>query len=86
METRKRVLGQEHPDAPTSTANLALTFWNQGRWKEAEELEVQVIETFKRVLSQEHQDALTSMANLSSTFWSQGRWKKPKSCLCRSWR
>jgi len=30
--------------------NLASTFWNQGQWKEAEELEAQVIETKKRVL------------------------------------
>ena len=30
--------------------NLASTYWNQGRWKEAEELNVQVRETRKRVL------------------------------------
>ena len=50
METRKRVLGEEHPDTLTSMANLASTYRNQGRWKEAEELEVQVMETRKRVL------------------------------------
>jgi Tetratricopeptide repeat len=38
METRKRVLGKEHPDTLTSMANLASTYGNQGRWKEAEEL------------------------------------------------
>ena len=51
-ETRKRVLGEEHPDTLTSMANLASTFWNQGRWKEAEELFVQVMETTKRVLGE----------------------------------
>ena len=76
METRKRVLGQEHPDTLASIDNLALTFWNQGRWKEAEELEVQVVETRKRVLGQEHPDTLTSIAILASTFWNQGRWKE----------
>ena len=30
-------------------ANLASTFWNKGRWDEAEELDVQVMETRKRV-------------------------------------
>jgi len=35
---------------------------NQGRWKEAEELEVLVMETTKRVLGEEHPDSLTSMA------------------------
>jgi hypothetical protein len=64
METRKRVLGEEHPDTLTSMANLASTYRNQGRWKEAEELEVQVMETRKRVLDDEHPDTLTSVANL----------------------
>ena len=54
MEAFKRVLGQEHPSTLTSMANLASTFWSQGRWKEAEELEVQVMETSLRVLGQEH--------------------------------
>jgi hypothetical protein len=31
-------LGPEHPSTLTSMANLALTFWNQGRWTQAEEL------------------------------------------------
>ncbi|KAF2676779.1 hypothetical protein K458DRAFT_396668, partial [Lentithecium fluviatile CBS 122367] len=73
METRKRVLGEEHPDTLTSMANLASTFWNQGRWKEAEELFVQVMETRKRVLGEEHPNTLTSMANLASTYRNQGR-------------
>jgi hypothetical protein len=53
--------------------NLASTFWNQGRWKEAEELEVQVMETRKRVLGQEHPSTLTSMNNLAWTLKSHGR-------------
>ncbi|KAK7177352.1 Kinesin light chain 5 [Paraphaeosphaeria sporulosa] len=76
IETRKTVLGEEHPDTLTSMANLASTYRIQGRWKEAEELEVQVMETFKRVLGEEHPATLTSMANLASTFWNQGRWKE----------
>jgi hypothetical protein len=69
MERHKRVLGQENASTLTSMANLASTFWNQGHWKEAEDLDVQVIETFKRVLGAEHPDTLTNMANLASTFW-----------------
>ena len=33
-ETRKTVLGQEHPDTLTSMASLASALCNQGRWKE----------------------------------------------------
>ncbi|OCK74986.1 HET-domain-containing protein, partial [Lepidopterella palustris CBS 459.81] len=36
FQTRKRVLGEEHPSTLTSMANLASTYRNQGRWKEAE--------------------------------------------------
>jgi hypothetical protein len=54
-------------------ANLASTYRNQGRWKEAEELEVQVMETRKRVLGAEHPDTLTSMANLAYTLKDQDR-------------
>jgi hypothetical protein len=65
METSSRVLGEDHPDTLTSIANLASTYRKQGRWKEAEELVVQVMETRKRVLGEEHPDTLTSMGNLA---------------------
>jgi hypothetical protein len=44
METSKRVLGAEHPSTLTATENLASTCWNQGRWNEAEALQVVVPE------------------------------------------
>ncbi len=40
METSKTKLGADHPDTLKSMANLASTFWNQGRWEEAEKLDV----------------------------------------------
>jgi len=76
FQTRKRMLGAEHPDTLTSMNNLSVIYKHQGRWKEAEELDVQVMETRKRVLGEEHPDTLTSMANLASTFWNQRRWKE----------
>ncbi|KAL0929601.1 Kinesin light chain 5 [Colletotrichum truncatum] len=76
VRVREEYLGHEHPSTLTSMANLASTFWNQGRWKEAEELFVRVMETFKRVLGEEHPDTLKSMGNLASTFRNQGRWKE----------
>ena len=48
----------------TSMASLALPYLKQGRWKEAEELLMQVMEARKRVLGQEHPDTLTSIAVL----------------------
>jgi len=52
---------------------LVSTYQNQGRWKEAEQLQLQVMETSLRVLGPGHPDALTSMANLAYTWKSQGR-------------
>jgi hypothetical protein len=72
----KRVLGEEYFDTLTSMASLAVTYWNQGRWNEAEKLEVQVTEATKRVLGKEHPDTLTSMGNLASTYRNQGRSKE----------
>jgi Tetratricopeptide repeat len=65
-------LGEEHPDTLTSMGNLASTYKDQGRWMEAEKLDISVMEIRKRVLGEEHPDMLSSMANLASTYWDQG--------------
>ena len=57
-------------------ANLAITYWNQGRLTEAQELEVRVMETRKRALGEEHPDLLKSMDNLALTYRSQGLLKE----------
>ncbi|KAF2478029.1 uncharacterized protein BDR25DRAFT_348315 [Lindgomyces ingoldianus] len=67
METSKKKLGADHPSTLSSMANLASTYWNQGRWDAAEKLEVEVMETRKKKLGADHPDTLTSMANLAST-------------------
>jgi tetratricopeptide (TPR) repeat protein len=72
----RRLFGEDDVDTLSSMAHLASTFWNQGRWQEAETLEVQVMETRRRVLGSEHPDTLTSMANLASIYWNQGRWQE----------
>ena len=68
-----KILGFEHPETLSSMNNLAMTYSNQGRWKEAEELFVQVMGTRKRVLGPEHLVTLSSMANLAWTYSHQGR-------------
>jgi hypothetical protein len=45
LEICSRVLGEEPPSTLTSMGNLASTYRNQGRWKEAEELKVHVMDT-----------------------------------------
>ncbi len=72
----EKVLGLEHPSTLSSMANLALTYRDQGRWKEAEELYVQVMETTARLRGHKHLDTLTSMANLALIYRIQGRWNE----------
>ena len=73
VETRKRVLGAEHPDTLASIASLASTYRNQGRWKEAEELQVQELDLCSRVLGENHPDTLISMQNLALIWKAIGR-------------
>ena len=66
LETMKRVLGEEHPSTLTSMANPATTYWSQGRWTEAKNLEIFVMEASKRMLGEEHPETLISTGNLAT--------------------
>jgi len=76
IETRKRVLGLQHPDTMSSMANLATTYSKQARWMEVEEQLIQVVEQTKTTLGLEHPLTVATIKNLASTFWNQRRWKE----------
>ncbi|KAH9206574.1 hypothetical protein DL95DRAFT_416399 [Leptodontidium sp. 2 PMI_412] len=61
----KTKLGADHSSTIISIAYLANTYKKQGRWKDVEELQVQVLEINKKKLGVDHPDTLSSMANLS---------------------
>jgi len=63
--------------------NLASVNRNQGRWKDAEELEVQVMETRVKLLGQDHPDTLSSMSSLASTLFHQDQWVEAEKLLLR---
>jgi hypothetical protein len=50
------------------TLKFAKTLFSDGRYKEAKELFVEVIETRKRVLSDEYPSTLSSINNLATTY------------------
>jgi len=54
-------------------ARIGRYHWEEGRSKEAEELEVQVLDLRKSVLGEKHPDTIRAMANLASTWQQQGR-------------
>lgn len=65
-------LETEMQELVTQVANQALTFQNQGRWEEAKELFVHIIDMSARVLGTEHPGALTSMSSMALAFRNQG--------------
>lgn len=61
---------------PEALSILAELIGDEGRWNEAEELHVQVIEMATRTLGREHPSTLRNMAGLGWTHMEQGRWKE----------
>jgi hypothetical protein len=65
METRKRVLGDEHPDTLTSMNNLAFTMIGQGRKGDAIKLMTKCVRLRQKILGPEHPHARSSAAALA---------------------
>ncbi|CAG8393850.1 unnamed protein product [Penicillium salamii] len=76
IKTHKTKLGEEHPSTLVSLANLTSTYRNQGRWEEAEQIDMHMIMTSKAKLSEDNPITLTSISNLASTYRNQRRWKE----------
>ncbi|KAF8981376.1 Tetratricopeptide repeat-domain-containing protein [Cyathus striatus] len=58
--------------------NLASTYSNLGKWNEAEELEVHVLEICTKLLGGEHPDTLRSMNNIAMIYSNLGKWNEAK--------
>src|SRR5277367_132783 len=56
--------------------NFALVMQENGDWKNAEQLRIQVRDMRKKLLGAEHPATLRSMANLACTYRDQGRWNE----------
>ncbi|KAF8961379.1 hypothetical protein BDZ97DRAFT_1208591 [Flammula alnicola] len=55
-------------------SHIALVYFEQGHWNDAEGLDMVVMEKRKQLLGDDHPQTLASMANLASTYRNQGRW------------
>lgn len=76
VESAGYVLGVEHPVVSHLKSVLSSILFIQGRWQEAEKLDLEVMDMFKRVGGEERPTTLTSMHNLVSTYRNQGKWKE----------
>ena len=69
-------LKQQYYDDGNKCRKFALVMGENGDWKNAEELEVQVMDMSKKMLDAEHPDTLKDMSNLAMTYYNQGRWNE----------
>jgi tetratricopeptide (TPR) repeat protein len=67
-------IGDEEPEMLSMRCGLSVCYREQGRWKEAEELQVRDLEICSRVLSEEDSVVLTGMANLSVIYIQQRKY------------
>ena len=66
METRKRVLGEEHPDTLTNMNNLAFTLRGQGSLSRAISLMEDCCKLQTPVLGPQHPYTISSRENLTT--------------------
>ncbi len=71
METRRRVLGSDHPSTNSSINDMGLLLQDQGKFADAEKLLREVLETRRRTLGDEHPDTLGSMTNMAGLLQDQ---------------
>lgn len=72
---RLNLFGPDNEKTLDSFEMLGLAYKLGGQWKDAEKLQLQVMETRKQVSGPEHPDTLDSITNLALTYCNQGRWK-----------
>ncbi|KAM0270685.1 hypothetical protein ACHAPA_003160 [Fusarium lateritium] len=74
---RRQVLKENHPDTIRSMADLGATYFSQGRYTEAQDMAIKVLEIRQEVLG-EHPETIRSMADLGLTYYEQGRYDEAK--------
>lgn len=73
LVTRRRALGNEHPDTLTSVINMGFLLRARGKLAEAEPYYRESLETSRRVLGEEHPTTLTALNNLGRVLEDQNK-------------
>lgn len=73
VDTRRRVLGVDHPETLMSMDNLAWVLLEEGHPAESEKLQREALQMRRRVLGSRDKHTLASMVNLASALNAQGR-------------
>ena len=65
LNTKRRVLGSDHPSVLATKGNLACSLSRQGKHAEAEHMLSELLELRRQVLGADHPDTLATAKNLS---------------------
>ncbi len=60
------MLGPEHPNTLSTVNNLAILYWTQGKYEQAESLYQRALTTYERVLGPEHPDTVRTRENYTN--------------------
>jgi serine/threonine protein kinase/Tfp pilus assembly protein PilF len=81
LETRRRALGEEHPDTLSSIFAMSTLLQDQVHFAEAEVYSREALEKRRRVLGEEHPDTLRSIHDLGNAIMRQGEQELAKPLL-----
>ena len=84
MAIREKALGPDHPDVAQSLNNLALLYYHQGRYADAEPLYKRAIALNEKALGPDHPDVASSLNNLAALYQAQGRYAEAEPLYERS--
>jgi len=73
LTTRRRILGDDHPDTLSSLDAMGLLLHFQGKFADAEQYLREALEKRQRVLGPEHRDTLTTMSELGALLPNRGK-------------
>ena len=78
------MLGPEYPNTLDTVNNLAVLYWQQGKYEEAEPLYQRALEARERVLGPEHPDTAQTLGDLAVLYVDQGKFEQAKSLYLRA--
>ena len=73
-ELQRRHLGLEHPDVANSLDKLAVLYYNQGQYAQAEPLYKQALAIREKARGPEHPDVAISLNNVAGLYRTQGQY------------
>jgi tetratricopeptide (TPR) repeat protein len=80
----ERLLGTDSPRLATALDNLALLYWAQHRYQEAEPLLRRLLAIQEKSLGPDHPDVAESLNHLAQVYRSQGRYAEAEPLLKRA--